>query len=157
MSNDIQFGDDIIDSRDVIARIDDLESDIEDFEEEIEQIDEALQSIDDGVYDKGAEPDRTMLEHEREQAELQLEEAQDELAIWREFEDAEPTDWLYGEAFIRDEHFPDYARQLAEDIVADLRTAEWPFNCIDWTKAAEELQQDYTEVDVKSEIYWVRA
>lgn len=63
----------------------------------------------------------------------------------------------HGESLIRDSYFEEYAEQLADDIGAIDRNAKWPVNCIDWEKAARELQYDYTEVDFDGEAYWIRA
>lgn len=30
----------------------------------------------------------------------------------------------------------------------------WPYNCIDWEKAANELKQDYSTVDFEGETYY---
>lgn len=49
-----------------------------------------------------------------------------------------------------------HAQELADDIGAIDRNATWPCNCIDWDEAAEQLQQDYTEVDFDGVTYWVR-
>ena len=35
--------------------------------------------------------------------------------------------------------------------------SNWPFNCIDWEKAAEELQQDYMSIDFDGVTYWMRS
>lgn len=43
------------------------------------------------------------------------------------------------------------ARQKAID-----RNASWPANHIDWEAAANELEQDYTEVDFNGEVYLYR-
>lgn len=67
------------------------------------------------------------------------------------------SDWKYGAVLIHEDYFEDYARQLADDLgLYDDRKAQWPHTCIDWAKAAEELQQDYTSVDFGGETYWVR-
>lgn len=60
--------------------------------------------------------------------------------------------------FIADSHFEDYARELAEDIGAIKRgrDMDWPCNRIDWEMAAEDLQQDYSQVEVDGETYWYR-
>jgi antirestriction protein len=39
----------------------------------------------------------------------------------------------------------DFAQQLAEDIGAINKNAQWPNNCIDWEHAASELMYDYFE------------
>lgn len=61
-----------------------------------------------------------------------------------------------GVTLIRDSHFEDYAQELAEDIGAVDKKAQWPNNCIDWERAARELQHDYTTVDFDGVDYWVR-
>src|SRR4030095_14734000 len=65
-------------------------------------------------------------------------------------------DWRHGAALIRDSYFQDYAQQLADDIGAIDRNAKWPLDCIDWEKAARELQIDYTSVEFAGVTYWVR-
>lgn len=62
---------------------------------------------------------------------------------------------LFPVMLIRDDDFPTYAEELAADI-SNVKAAEWLFNCIDWRKAAEELQQDYSSVDFGGTTYWYR-
>lgn len=64
-------------------------------------------------------------------------------------------DW-YPVTLIRDSYFEDYAQQLAEDIGAINDDAQWPATCIDWEKAASELQMDYSTVDYDGVEYWYR-
>lgn len=66
------------------------------------------------------------------------------------------SDWEHGETLIRDSYFAEYAEQLASDIGAIDRNANWPACCIDWERAAEMLQQDYTAVDFGGVTYWFR-
>ena len=56
--------------------------------------------------------------------------------------------------FVRDSYFVKYAQELADD-VCKVTLAHWPFNCIDWQEAADELQQDYYDVDFDGVTYWV--
>jgi hypothetical protein len=73
-------------------------------------------------------------------------------------EDAsEVSDWPYGETFIRDSYFEEYAQELADDIGAIDSDASWPNTCIDWERAARELQQDYTSYEFDGVTYWARA
>lgn len=65
------------------------------------------------------------------------------------------SDWAFGATLVRDSYFAEYAEQLAEDIGAIDRNAEWPLNHIDWAAAAEQLQQDYTAIDFDGVTYWV--
>lgn len=65
-------------------------------------------------------------------------------------------DWEYGETLIHDDYFETYARELAEDCGMVQRDAVWPNDCIDWEEAARRLQQDYTAIDFAGETYWIR-
>lgn len=63
-------------------------------------------------------------------------------------------DW-YPSALIADSYFEEHARELADDLY-DVDAARWPFNCIDWERAARELRSDYSTVDVDGISYWYR-
>lgn len=56
-------------------------------------------------------------------------------------------DWLCGEALIRRSYFQDYAQELAEDCGMIPEDLAWPCTCIDWEQAARELEMDYFSVD----------
>jgi len=66
-------------------------------------------------------------------------------------------DWEDGATLIRDQHFPQYAQELAEDCYHAVRHPEWPFTCIDWEQAARELQHDYFPVEYMGQTFWIRA
>jgi hypothetical protein len=58
---------------------------------------------------------------------------------------------------IHEDAFEDYARELAEDLHGkEIREASWPFDCIDWERAADELRADYTTVEIDGNTYYVR-
>jgi hypothetical protein len=118
MRREISNQDDLIDSRDIIARITELE--------ETEERDED------------------------EQAELEA-----LTALQDEAEDC-CTDWRHGETLIRDSYFRRYAEQYADDIGAINGDAHWPNCCIDWERAARELQQDFSSAEFDGVTYWVR-
>ncbi len=65
-------------------------------------------------------------------------------------------DWLHGATLIHEDYFKTYAQELAEDVGYGDHTDSWPYNCIDWEKAANELKMDYTEVDFDGVAYYVR-
>lgn len=118
MTKELTNTEDIIDSRDIIARIEELES----------------------------------MEPRDEDEETELKGLK---ALAEEAEGC--ADWPYGETLIRDSYFVEYAEQLAEDIGAINRDSTWPNDCIDWDRAAEQLQMDYTSVDFDGVIYWLRS
>jgi hypothetical protein len=133
--------DDVIDSRDVIKAI------------------ETLESERDGLTDEDAEPDVAI----RDAAIVAFdadEERGGRLKALRALAEQGAdyaADWQHGEALIRDSHFKDYARELAEDIGAIQRSVAWPYTCIDWEWAAKELQHDYTSIEFGEVTYWVRS
>ena len=153
------LGDDTIDSRDIIKRIDELEDERTDLETSVEEATVNYNALD-GTEE---EDERSDVEHEMEIAQEALKEWDsdygDELKNLKIIADefAGYGDWKYGETLIEDGHFEDYARELAEDC-CDMKNANsWPFTCIDWKDAARELQYDYTSVDVDGYTYWMRA
>lgn len=133
-------GQDIIDLREVMARVEELEQEKQDHEHD----------------DDGSRTGRSYAEdYPEEAAELvELAELLDDCKgyggdeQWR-------GDW-YPATLIADSYFEKYARELAEDIGAIDKEASWPARCIDWEQAASELQQDYTSVDFGDDTYWFR-
>jgi hypothetical protein len=80
-------------------------------------------------------------------------EAGEELAKLRELAsegEQSSEDWRYGAALIRDSYFEDYARELADEAEG------WPYDYIDWERAADALQMDYTPVEFDGVTYWTR-
>lgn len=95
---------------------------------------------------------------------------------YKKLEKAEPTDTdeerktlqvllnrlegLGGEEFWRDSYYPtvlvrdSYFKQHTQEVTGIPEDARWPFNCIDWDKAAQELKFDYGQVDFNGISYW---
>jgi hypothetical protein len=131
--------DDIIDSRDVIKRIEELESD--------------RQALVDALEGVQTEEDKLALE-EWDNGD----EAEELKALKALAEEASGSgDWGYGESLIRDSYFEQYAQELARDIGAIAVDVEWPLMHIDWEAAAAALKQDYTSVDFDGVEYWIRS
>lgn len=134
MRNAPSNSDDVLDSRDIIARIEELESERDAYDAEQTDADHADWSTDC--------PD----------------DASELAALIALQEEAEGySDWKHGATLIRDTCFEDYAQQIAEDVGAIDPSATWPLNCIDWERAARELRMDYTSVDFDGVTYWVRS
>lgn len=157
MTNSISNSDDVIDSRDVIARI-----------EELRDERESLVSDLDDAKETHADADN---QEDRAAAYADVEVAESALKEWDASEEAEElktleslaseaegyaADWQHGETLIRDSYFKEYAMELAEDIGAIDSNATWPNTCIDWDQAARELRMDYTSVEFGNVTYWVR-
>lgn len=130
-----------IDSRDVIERLNELES----------AASEGPSDLGCAYCGEGSMPDSEF--------ESLCSDHADELRILRSFaEQGEGfSDWQYGETFIPDSDFTDHARELAEDIGAIHKDGEWPTLHIDWEAAADALRMDYMSIEVDGETYWGRA
>lgn len=116
--------DDILDTRE-------LETKIEELREEIE--------------DTSDVEDRQDLE----------EKLTDLLTLRESVNDTFDSSWDDGMTLIADSHFEEYAEQTAKDTgLINGETEGWPFRCIDWSEAAEELKNDYEEFTLDGVIYW---
>jgi antirestriction protein len=93
----------------------------------------------------------------------ELEDAEDEdekeelktLIAFRE--DVNSREWKYGIQFIRESYFETFAQELAEDIGAMQDCNSWPATCIDWERAARELQMDYSSAELDGDTYLYRS
>lgn len=141
MAQTISNLDDVIDSRDVIARIEEIEDERTRLADEADEADEATRQAAAAALQEWDASD--------EGAELRALRA-----LAEEASDAE--DWTYGATLVRDSYFQTYAMELADDIGAVPDNAGWPLTCIDWDKAARDLRVDYTAVDFDGTTYWVR-
>lgn len=140
----ITNSEDIIDSRDIIARIEQLESEQSDLltNEDGETV--AVEELSDDAR-------KAFLAWEEDNAH--------ELDALRELRnEAESSpDWEYGEGLIRYSYFEDYARELAEDCGEVPKDLKWPLRCIDWEQAARELKMDYFSVSFDGVEYFIRS
>ena len=81
-----------------------------------------------------------------------------ELAELRQLQDecVRHPNWEDGVTLIADDYFIEYTQELAEDLGYVERQVSWPYTCIDWDRAARELQYDYFTVEFYGQRYWVR-
>ncbi len=131
-----------VDSRDVIARIEELEAEREALADvvtdaEADELEAATAAV--AAWDKSDEG----------------EELRD-LKVFAEAAEGYAADWKHGETLISEGYFEQYARDLAEELDMIPAKSAWPENCIDWEQAAEELKQDYTEITYRGDSWLVR-
>lgn len=155
----------IIDVRDVIARVEELEDEATQLPDGYE-LDPVVGGYIWKCTDKDVGSDRFDSEDEATRAAWAHENPEEvqELATLTELlsdlagsggDEQWRGDW-YPVALIRDSYFQDYAQELAEDIGAINPAATWPNNCIDWGQAARELRIDYSAVEFDGVTYWYR-
>lgn len=124
--------DDVIDSRDVIERIEELEAERDSYNEQPD--------CDDVAWEMKNPEDAEELEA---------------LKAFAEEAEGYAPDWRYGAALVRDSYFEDYARELLEDC-GDIPRNLPHYIEIDWEATARNIQVDYTAVDFDGVSYWVR-
>lgn len=134
---------DIIDSREVIDRIEELYDEFLEATEAEEDIDEGMKygmSDDDwrfGLTDDDAEELYSLLQFERS--------ARSE------------SEWDFGMTFIRDSHFVEYVQELITELgYVSENMPEFIRHNIDWEGVASDLQSDYSEYEYDGVMYWAR-
>jgi hypothetical protein len=167
-----------LDTRDLYKRkceLEDLRDTLTDAREALEDAKQAFHESEkeepevtsEGVeaWDKWSEKNDT-LEDAASEAESNVEAAlidfgEDEESELAELEtlENEISEFRHGETMIPEDAFEDYARELAEDLgYMDSKTASsWPFTCINWSEAADELRQDYSEAEYQGQTYLARS
>ena len=153
-------GSDTLDSRQVVERIEEIESEVEDAQNDLA---EALLALSEALAERPDE-DRTALTASVDAARAALDalknDTDEELAALRALAtegESECSDWAHGETLIREEYFVEYAKQFADDIGAVNGDAKWPNNHIDWDAAADELREDYVELTFDGDTYLARS
>lgn len=128
----ISNSDDVIDSRDVMSRIEELEGEREDaaYEAEWDGSDEGLELA--SLRSLAEECERCA------------------------------SDWEHGAVLVRDSHFTEYTERYVNDTSPQDLSAlidSWigAYLKVDWEAAAADLQRDYTSVDFDGVTYWVRS
>ena len=137
--------------------LDDLESERDDAQEEYEEAKNSTQNNGyNCAFDQLSLDNLQSLFIDAEKALADwLEENKEELDALNDLENEVGREWMHGATLIPEDAFKDYAQDCAEDMGMD-RNQPWPFNCIDWDQAADELRQDYSEVDFQGETYLFR-
>lgn len=143
MTNAIDNSQDVIDSRDIISRIEELEAEQQELMGDWDQLSELTAP-------------QEFLEWEKENGE--------ELDMLRKIaaQGEGYGDWAYGESLIRESYFTDYIEELINDcyeMPKAINSGEWPYRHMkmDYEAAAEEAKSDYMEIDFDGETYFMRA
>lgn len=160
-------GDNTIDSRNVIARQEELQSELDALTEALEDAEKELSD-----FLTASNESEDGYEEEVERLTDAVNDAKDALELFDRDElealdslvsEAESSpDWTYGETLIHDDYFVEYTEELVNEcweMPKEFNSGNWPWNhmTMDWDSAAEELKRDYMSVDFEGHTYWIRA
>jgi len=151
---DISNDDNVIDSRDVIARLETLKEERDDLER---AIDEARESLDD---EEGDEKEAMQDDYDAAVEALKdwdgdYKKELDALDALQNDAEGYAPDWEHGATLVRESYFTEYCQELLSDI-GELPRDLPDYIVIDWDATAENLKADYTEVDYDGTTYLVR-
>jgi hypothetical protein len=154
MTKSIDFLDDSIDVRDIIARLEELESDREDAELATDEM-----SDEDRADPEKLTPLQEWLDTPDGEEYERLHALMSDLAQCGGGDEQWRGDW-YPLTLIADRHFTSYAQELIEDC-GDIPRNLPHYVEIDWEATARNIRMDYTSIDVpygmrKSLTFWVR-
>lgn len=131
--------DKVIDSRDIIERLKELEQDI-------------IDACGKDAGDFGAV--ETWLEYAESENVEAVEEYRSLYKLQEQCEDY--SEWEHGELLIHSSHWIDYVEELLTDCGDLPRDIPW-YISIDWVKTADNIEMDYAIVDFDGEEYLIRS
>ena len=164
--------DNVIDSRDIIERIDELTGDFQALVDDIEaaETDEEREMAFSALS-------AWLIGHTNIVPDLRTtgEIAFYDVSEWAESDDAHELkallaladeaecspDWSYGETLIHEDYFTDYTEEMINDcyeLPKEFNSGAWPWRhmTLDYEAAADEAKQDYMEVNFDGETYYIR-
>lgn len=144
MNREIDNTQDILDSRDIFARIEELESEKETM----------LEDVPESEYGNRENEKWVAWEDSEEQEELSL--LSDFMEEFKGYGGDEQWrgDW-YPVTIIRDSYFTDYTKELLED--CGYIPKDFPsWIALDWDATAENVKVDYTSAEFDGVTYWAR-
>jgi len=178
MKNTFELGDELIDSRDVISRLEELEDELGDLTLELEDTRSELsmakaKRISLHMRSSASESEKEALDELIEKLENEVDYAEFFLNDWEnkdEYDDLislskqgeNSSDWSYGETLILETYFTQYIKELISDCYEfpeELDRNQWPWRHLkmNWEDAAEEALVDYSEICVGRYTYLIRA
>lgn len=137
----------ILDSRDIIERLEELTEHFEALHEQETEEGKTTMAFDD--WREALPDDFDNLEEYKELCNLQS-------------ECEGYSDWHHGEQLIHEDYFTDYIEELIKDcypIPKDMDSGGWPYRhmTIDYEAAADEAKCDYAEAEFMGHTYFIRA
>ena len=165
--------DDVIDSRDIIERIEELTGDFQALVDDIENAETeedkeaAFVALSDWLGDEDVTDELKALDF----VDLDF----DAVSVWAEVDDAHDLKvllaladeadcspgWAYGGTLIHEDYFTRYIEELIHDcyeMPKEFESGAWPWRhmTIDYEAAADEAMQDYMKVNFDDQTYYIR-
>ena len=141
----------------LIKELDDLQGELDDLEYHLEL---AREAVDEAAESELTEDDSD--ESTLNQAHFDLDAATDDIENWhgdnpryeelRQLKSDLGDKWDNSTTLIPESAFKEYAMDTAEGMYS-FDTNSWPFTCIDWDLAADELGTNYQRVEFDGEDY----
>lgn len=123
-------GDNIIDVRAMVERVEEIQDDLDNL-------------------DPDCESERDVQEEAREEL-ATLQAALDQM---KGYGNSRIHGVTYPDQIICKDYFVEYILMWAVDVGYYDDSKGWPYNCIDWDKAAERMEGDYSTIDFDGEEY----
>jgi hypothetical protein len=142
-----------IDSRDIIARIEELQEYIEECKTEFEESHTEWETKE-PEDDEGAHTEWLASEPKEDDYSDEQEELDKLLTIQ---EECNYGDWEYGVTLVNESYWEDYCQELCEDIGDFPKDLPSYISChIDWEGVSRDMVQDYTTVNFDGVDFYVR-
>lgn len=148
----MDFGD-IVDTRDIQERIDEIEDDIDTLENEMsdleEEIDELIDSEEDG--------NQNIID-------LKLDEIEEKVGVIKDLKEeldnllnikSEVPEFEEGNTLIHENYWVEYVQDLVTDCGYISSDLPWWIE-IDWDRTADNVAQDYSTIEIEGNTYYYR-
>ena len=149
----MDYSQNVIDTRDIQDRIDEIESDIESLEEEISELSEEIDELDED--DSGNKNEIDLKLDDIEDKRGQIEDLQEELSMLLDVKQEVP-EFSYGETLIHENYWVEYVQELCED--CGYISKDFPYWIeIDWEATAKNVAMDYSTIELDGNTYYFRS
>ena len=167
MKTTFNWGDNTIDSRDIISRHEELQDEFDSLLEALREAQDNFETIDHSDDNSLAEfqnSENSISEAQEELDQFNQSFDRDELDTLKQViaEGEDSPDWSHGEILIHETYFSDYIKDIINDcyeMPKEFESGSWPWNHItlDYEGAAEEAKSDYYTIEVDGHSYYLRA
>jgi hypothetical protein len=158
MKQDISNSDNIIDSRDVIKRIEELEDAKEVFNDTLQEWKDEKEELEKDTKENHLSEVLEIIEKITKWGTWEESEEGEELKNLLDFQsefEGYCTDWKYRTTLIRDSYWEEFCKEELEEF--GYVPKDFPsWIEIDYKETAENMQQDYTSGELDGVTYWAR-